>query len=248
MQQHTVPQSQLHMKNSWCSSGSSAWLQLKGWAQFGFGLYAFTMWLSVCNLQGENKIFVCLIMDIGPCAKEMGKMKSVLGRIHHKMSHVSLCIIHKGTQLSRADWWMQLLFWGICEEDMKIDWLWHPDLKSAFFKGQLKINAWKLTAKKMNKSLQQGEESKQLNPKCNARRMIAHYKSEVIQMQFVISNSCDSVGQVQSLMLRSLLQAAASGRHGVAQGWRCLEITSWLLVFSRWTRACTWVIPCKHRA
>lgn len=38
-------------------------------------------------------------------------------------------------------------------------------------------------------------------------------------MQLVISNSCDSVGQVQSLMLRSLLQPAAGGstvqsRHG----------------------------------
>lgn len=55
--------------------------------------------------------------------------------------------------------------------------------EKCILQGQIKNKC--IETDRLNKSLQKEEESKQLNPKCNTRRMIAHYKSRAIQCNWL---------------------------------------------------------------
>lgn len=140
-------------------------------------------------------------------------MKSVLGRIHHKMSHVSLCIIHKGTQLCRAD----------CNANGMIQIILGGMLRA--YKNRLHVESRRekhvLQGPIKNKYMgTDSAEDEQISPERRRKQTVkpkvqcendCMLEKQGYPMQFVISNSCDSVGQVQSLMLKSLLQAAAGG-------------------------------------
>lgn len=70
---------------------------------FGSGLTP-SQWGYLYAISGMKRRFLCGWQWILDCAKAMGKINSVLGRIRHKMSHVSLGIFHEGRELSCCGW------------------------------------------------------------------------------------------------------------------------------------------------
>lgn len=141
-------------------------------------------------------------------------MKSVLGRIHHKMSHVSLftkvCNYPEQTGECNADCMIQIILGSMLrtyKNRLHVESKW----EKCIFQGQIKNKCIETDSTEDEQISSERRRKQTVKPKVQHQKNDCTLQKQGYPMQLVISNSCDSVGQVQSLMLRSLLQPAAGG-------------------------------------
>lgn len=89
--------------------------------------------------------------------------------------------------------------------------MWNPDRKKCILQGPIKNKYMGTDSTEDEQNSPERRRKQTVKPKVQCKKNDCTLQKRGYPMQFVISNSCDSVGQVQFLMLRSLLQAAAGG-------------------------------------